>query len=665
MENTTPLINTMYYGCERNQWCREVIQNAIEAKATKVEFGVEWQGVKKFKIYRRMIADNGIGMSLDEMKEYFSQIGKGNKLIGSLHDNFGIGSRISLAPWNPLGITFLSYKDGECSMARMAEDPITKEYVLEAIFEDKYGRASCFCDPRNIKWEEDDIDWSKVGPAWAKKHGTIIVLHGSIDNQDTILGEISFDSKKKTPKPRSTREFPKYFNTRFWDIASHLDLSVIEFYRHEKSEWPKSLETMNPSNGGRPRKCVGAKYFLSTPSKSKKQNAGCCKAEGKMYFDAGKTLVMWSLWEGERSDNHSYAYQDGYIAVKYKNELYHVVPYSHITWRLFGINATEVKKNLSIIIEPQHFSEENQEGVHPDQTRSHLLYSSHDKKGVAEMPWSSWGQQFVQNLCDAPEIYAAIKAASTGSMQGNQKLLQRLLDQLSLGERFRKTIDAVFPEAKNSTKGTATDEDVEIEVGFGKRSKGSGDCSHTPSSTDPNTKPRKLYKTKVANVTNGGNDDTIKATVNYQIPDVKLVDGYGDGITPENGFSRCKNICFVIPKDAETQRTTLYLNVTSPLVQQQLKHFQDRFDHELCDEVRHTVYDVYSSMACAKYMHIVTQHSRDMSMEEIEKDYLNENAFTTALSGLYSEDVIISNELRNKFSNSNKAVNMVNKMLGM
>ena len=35
------------------QWVRETAMNAVEADAFRIEFGVEWQAVEQFGVYRR------------------------------------------------------------------------------------------------------------------------------------------------------------------------------------------------------------------------------------------------------------------------------------------------------------------------------------------------------------------------------------------------------------------------------------------------------------------------------------------------------------------------------------------------------------------------------------------------------------------------------------
>src|SRR5262249_31133082 len=113
---TQAMIERTYREGGQFQWVRETLVNAIEAKATRVEFGVEWQAVESQGVYRRMIADNGKGMTAAELVEFFNTYGGGGKPIGGAHENFGVGSKTSLLPWNKYGMVVISWVNGDASM---------------------------------------------------------------------------------------------------------------------------------------------------------------------------------------------------------------------------------------------------------------------------------------------------------------------------------------------------------------------------------------------------------------------------------------------------------------------------------------------------------------------------------------------------------------------
>jgi hypothetical protein len=208
-------VNRMFEACGSYQWAREFLKNALEAGATKVEFGIEWQAVEKSGIYRRTIADDGTGMDRDELLRFFSTLGEGAKQIGGVHDNFGVGAKIAALPWNPEGVVVISYKGGVGSMIWILLDPDSGDYELVE-FDTVKGGTACVIEPGEI----EGIDWAQVRPEWVKEHGTVIVLLGSEEYPDTVLGNPHAGEK-------DIKGLSVYLNSRFWDL-SKADVKVSE-----------------------------------------------------------------------------------------------------------------------------------------------------------------------------------------------------------------------------------------------------------------------------------------------------------------------------------------------------------------------------------------------------------------------------------------------------
>ena len=135
-------VNRMFEACGNYQWAREFQKNSLEAGATRVEFGIEWQAVEKDGVYRRTISDNGSGMTREELCRFFSTLGEGARRIGGVHDNFGVGAKIASLPWNPEGVVVISYKGGRASMIRIQLDDDGAEYELCEFRSDK-GISLC------------------------------------------------------------------------------------------------------------------------------------------------------------------------------------------------------------------------------------------------------------------------------------------------------------------------------------------------------------------------------------------------------------------------------------------------------------------------------------------------------------------------------------------
>ena len=67
------------------QYVRELFKNALEAGATRIEFGPEWRAVERDGVYRLMVADNGKGMGPDELLKFLNTFGGGGNARRPLH----------------------------------------------------------------------------------------------------------------------------------------------------------------------------------------------------------------------------------------------------------------------------------------------------------------------------------------------------------------------------------------------------------------------------------------------------------------------------------------------------------------------------------------------------------------------------------------------------
>jgi ABC transporter substrate binding protein len=145
-------------------------------------------------VYRRMIADNGKDMTPEELGEFFNCFGGGGKAIGDEHENFGIGAKTALLPWNHHGVVVISWVDGQPAMIRIMRDETTGEYGLKIFqVEDDEGDESRQAVVEPYDDLEHGVDWSKVKPSWIDQHGTVIVLLGNHADDDTFRGDLSRD----------------------------------------------------------------------------------------------------------------------------------------------------------------------------------------------------------------------------------------------------------------------------------------------------------------------------------------------------------------------------------------------------------------------------------------------------------------------------------------
>jgi hypothetical protein len=282
-------IRRLFEACGNYQWAREFVANSLEAKATQIEFGIEWQAVEKFGVYRRTIADNGCGMDREELLKFFSTLGLGAKKIGGVHDHFGVGAKIASLPWNPEGLVVISYKAGRAAMIWMVQDDDSGDYELVEFKTE--GGSQCVVEPPA---QLEGIDWSAIRPNWIEDHGTVIVLLGSNEYPDTILGNPHAGEKE-------IKGLSVYLNTRFWDLGK-VDLKVVELRSEKKAQWPTGPSDRDDARRPNNRQIMGARHYLDM--KSPKGRLG---ASDVIALDGERVLAEWYLWDGERPAVDSYA----------------------------------------------------------------------------------------------------------------------------------------------------------------------------------------------------------------------------------------------------------------------------------------------------------------------------------------------------------------------
>jgi hypothetical protein len=596
-------VNRMFEACGSYQWAREFLKNSLEAQATKVEFGIEWQAVEKKGIYRRTIIDNGVGMDRDELLRFFSTLGSGAGKIGGIHDNFGVGAKIASLPWNPEGVVILSYKNGRASMIWIVLDPDSGDYELVEF--EIGGEKNCVVEPQII----EDIDWAVLRPSWLVDHGTIIVLLGSEEYPDTVLGNPQAGEK-------DIKGLSVYTNTRFWDLTQ-VDVKVVELRSEKKSQWPQSASDKDDSRRPNNRQMFGARYYLT----DLKASNGKLGVAGVLMLDRERVNAEWYLWEGQRPSIHGYAKEIGYVAVRYKGELFHLTS-SKVHFRWFGVIESKVQHNLTIVIEPQLYEARNGRwGVHPDQSRNRLIFTGNGDKGI-ELPLSDWGLEFAEHL-PKPIIDAIRKARGegAGSVQDDD-YRKRLQDKF--GDRWRMK---VLVQAKNSGQGqeaTPTDTDVETIM-----------TNDQPSQPALRRKRSKIVKVIVVRrAVPGGAGQGIERDVPVDIPRYRFASS--------DEFEKPWHIAMWAPHDPDGP--TVVINVDSPVLQEIVQYHQAQYPEVYAEEVAETVRHVFGEIAACKIAHS-QKLAKQVTEEELDRDYRSEAALTVGLMGLLAEESVISQRL--------------------
>jgi hypothetical protein len=621
----THFVNRMFEACGNFQWARELLRNSGEAGATRVEFGIEWQAVESRGTYRRTVIDNGRGMSPAELHSFFSTLGEGGKKIGGVHDNFGVGAKIATLPWNPEGVVVVSYQNGRGSMIWIMLEPDSGDYELVEFSVD--GKKQCVIDPDLA--DIDRINWGQLRPDWVTDHGTIVVLLGSDSHKDTVLGNPQANES-------STKGLSVYLNTRFWDL-SNMDVRVVELRTENKTRWPIGPDDKDDTRRPNNRRIQGAKYYLETIQGQK----GHLAAKSSLLLDEKRVAAEWYLWEGQRPDVHTFAKEGGYIALRYKDELFDVSN-SKVGFRWFGVIENKVQSNLTIILEPQHYQVAHGNwGIHPDQSRNRLIFTGNGERGVAP-PLADWGGEFASAM--PQEILDAITKARgdvSGSIESDD-YRKRLQDRF--GRRwFVSTL--VAPGRLGGPRVPGSPASASERVTSKRPSKQHVvDDVETPSDGDDeepitqqpsgNRRVRKTLKVVRRLFTPGGEIGAAQAEMPVDVPKWRF--------EKADAFENPLHLALWAPNDSDGP--TVVINVESPILQEVIQYHQNLYPEVYAEEIATVVRQVFGEVAACKVAHSQKLANR-IPAEELDRDYRSEQALTLGLMGLIAEEALITPRL--------------------
>jgi hypothetical protein len=456
-----------------------------------------------------------------------------------------------------------------------------------------------------------DVNWGAVAPDWAREHGTTIVLLGIEEAPDTVLGNPKAGEK-------DIKGLSVYLNSRFWDLTQP-EVTVVELRSERKTSWPDGPGDRDDARRPNNRRIAGAKFYLTDVSAS----AGKLAASSTLPMDEGRVQAHWYLWEGERPAIHSYAKKPGYIAVRYKDELFEISSHkAHFRW--FGIADAKVQQNLSIILEPNLFEPQIANwGIYPDQSRNRLIFTGNGEKGVG-MPLSDWGLEFSENMPE--EIRDAImKARGDGDRTlEDEEYRKRLQDKF--GNRWLTTqLVQARPEGENESQAaTSTNETAEV-VASAERERGI------------RKKRRRRRHMQVIRLrsTEGGTGQGVERQVAVDVPKFRYV--------TKDEFDEAWHLASWVPNDPEGP--TVLMNNEAPLLLETIKHHQQQYPDVFADEVAKTVRDAYGGeVAVCKIAHSqnLTAH---VAEDVLDSAYRNEAALTISLMGLLAEESLIAQRL--------------------
>lgn len=623
------LVERSYRESGEMQYIRELLVNALEAGATRVEFGPEWQAVEQHHVYRLMVADNGKGMRRDELLRFLNTFGGGGKNIGGAHENFGVGAKTSLLPWNHAGVVVMSWTIDEPSgsMVWLMHDAHTGQYGAR-----KFKTEGGFHETVDIPPE-----WASIKPAWLR-NGTVVVALGMTGKEDTFLGKGG---------KGDTKDISKYLNKRMWDMPPGVEVFVQELRYREKRNWPRSqneaCSSPTPAPGSKDvdrrwnrRRARGAAYFVTTVSGKSAEAMGQLGAQGSFLLADGSEVV-WYLWDGVRPGIHAHAYEMGFIAAMYKGELYDVQQHPS-QYRTFGVTQRKVRENLTVIIKPPAAGE-GAYGVYPDTARNTLKLMGAKRSGDS-LPWAEWGHEFAEAMPD--EIRDALHKAGPDNSFGtvmDERWRDRLIDRF--GSRWRSLRLLITAGGEKKAKPSP---------GLGTPPPPERDGENEPEAVESDDGEVETREPHERN-----EDGALGTHVLFGVPtrrgstEASLVARKGgipewlwtDGSEIDEGCAAAW-----VPTAPEHPNGIVLMNRTFPTFIEVKRYWREQYPDHLSEEVERAVENVYGEAMVARIAHSEELvHAKTWGHERVERELRSPVSLTMASLGLVSEDQVISSRL--------------------
>ena len=607
-------INRAYNECQTFQWAREVLKNSVEAGATRIHFGVEFQAVEKLGVYRRLIADNGKGMTAGQLYEYFSNAGTGEKKIGGEHDNFGIGAKISLMPWNSYGLVIVSWVESKASMIWIERDPKTGKYGLRSFdqFDDE-NVVSPFDDP------EHGCDWRKVKPDFINDHGTVLVLLGNSATDDTVLG-----NPDRPDEQGASMRLIHYLNQRFWNLPDDVEISVNRFLNDtNKDNWPKNThEGRQPLEDGS-RKGVYINLYggrVHVTQERRREKADIASGVLKLYDG---TQAHWFLLKQGKMPDAAQGPSTSFIGLLYKDELYHVTAH-HASYRTMGVTPQAVRTKLWVILEPPVDDPPKIPGVYPESARSALKHSGTADRSV---PMNEWLADFAKHM---PEEIKRSLAQAFGEHKEDSsltsKLMERLAQYLQLwGKKFKPRKLLVIEGGGSDS----VDTDKTIDGGIGLIID-DGEENVPPEHGHGHSRTE-TARTSATSHAEGTNQKNARPAKPPRAPPGVIWRPKTDFEDQENHFAMWVEA-----------RNEILLNEDHRIIAEQIERWQARYPDHLAETVAGKVREVYQAAVLSVFL---ATEALSMGKSAREERFRTPDALTLALMGYFREDEILRQQL--------------------
>jgi hypothetical protein len=356
IQNMGFLLDRLGTDCSPLQFIRELTVNAAEAIAAipsssgEIVWDFDATNYELEGLFKLCVIDTGVAMTGPEMVQYINRLSSSGR-EQSVDGNYGVGAKIAAATRNPVGVVYLSWKNGKGAMIHLWRNPDTGEYGLKHLKlpGGRYGH-----------WGPvEDV----LKPKAIKDHGTVVILLGSRDSDNTI------EAPEGVASP--SRWIARYLNSRFFDFPAGVVVRARE-------GWASSNPDTNLL-----RHVKGSREFLERHKLS----------SGTVDL-ADAVAHWWTLQESDAIGQSSGAnLAGGHIAALYQNELYELVVGRSGTARLQSFGVSLGHQRVVIYIQPK---EGRTARITTNTARTNLIMNGE------VLPWGDWAEKFRERF--PPEI---------------------------------------------------------------------------------------------------------------------------------------------------------------------------------------------------------------------------------------------------------------------
>jgi hypothetical protein len=416
VDNTGFIVDRLGRDCTPLQYVRELTQNAIEAvldtpeKTGEIVWDVDWNTYDLTGKYKLALIDTGVGMHGSEQLRYINQLSSSGHEQD--HDkNFGVGAKVAAATRNHAGLLYLSWKDGIGHMAHLWRDPESEQYGI--------ARVST-ADGTYVDYAKLSND---VKPSSVDQHGTMVVLLGMTDEQNTMEPPEGVEGRQ--------RWITKYLNTRYFAFPKGIEVKVREGYQAPRDDSKRNFL----------RSVTGMREFLDAE---------------KAWYDAvplaGATAHVWILAERpERTKQGDMFATSGHMAALYQDELYEMTAGRGGVARLQQFGVIFGHSRVVIYVEP-HMNDR----LGSNTARTQLLINGEP------LPWADWAAEFRDKMPD--EIKALMDEITSGTKSTDHKQaikerLKQIRELLRNPSRYRRAAAGSLKVSGQAPGGRTRDND--------------------------------------------------------------------------------------------------------------------------------------------------------------------------------------------------------------